>query len=387
METVIDRRPDLAVLSFGLLLTYVAAFQMFKLPAALPVMIAEYGYERAVAGAFMSVYAVAGLLLSIPVGRWIQQGHPKPVIYAGLAAMLTGNALCLHRPDSSAMMLLGRGLEGVAYTVMGVAGPVLVNGQAPPGRYPMVISLLSLWIPIGQVAAVLVYAAMPDEVGWHGVWWAGSLLTMGTLIWCAVIRLPGVDVPPMPTRHLSQGEGNPAAGKRPASERFLLFAVTLVFLLWTGQYYAYMTWLPQYLVEVHGFSLSASNAGYLAPVLVIVVFNIATGFLLRMGVRIGVLFSVGASLQAVAWWMIPWTDTPVYGLLSLLIYGAAAGISPTCLFGMTGMVAARSGSTAAGFGLVMSGRNIGVLAGPILIGYLFTLSGTWNGVSPVFAAI
>ena len=352
---------------------------MFKLPPTLPVMMATFPYDRVVAGAFMSIYAVAGLLLSIPVGRWIRTGQVRAVIWFGLVSMLAGNILCLVKPSSESILLCGRLLEGVSYTVMGVVGPVIINGQAPPHRYPLVISLLSLWIPVGQVTAALVNAVLMDWFGWQGVWWSGTVFTVITMIWAMRIRLPEANTPVT-----VGGRTGPRLSRQ---EWVALVTVTAVFMLWTGQYYAYMTWLPQYLVERHGWTLSASVLGYLTPVCIIIVVNLITGALLRAGVRIGSLFAFGATLQAITWWLIPLTDAPVWGLVSLGMYGIAAGISPTCLFGMTGLIAGRSGATATGFGFAMSGRNIGVLFGPILIGYLFNQLGSWNGVSPVFAVL
>ena len=327
----------------------------------------------------MSIYAVAGLLLSIPVGRSIRTGQVKAAILFGLIAMLMGNLLCLIDPSSEWLFLCGRLLEGVSYTIMGVVGPVIINRQAPPQRYPLVISLLSLWIPVGQIAAALINAALIGSFGWQGVWWSGVVFTLATLLWASRIRLPEFTSPVM-----DPGRSGNALFRQ---EWVALITVTAVFMLWTGQYYAYMTWLPQYLIERHGLTLSASILGYLAPVFVIVVVNLLTGALLRAGVRIGSLFAFGATLQAITWWLTPLTDSPVWGLMSLVAYGIAAGISPTCLFGMAGLIVGRSGATATGWGFVMSGRNVGVLFGPILIGYLFNHLGSWNGVSPVFGLL
>ena len=66
---------DWAGVALGLAVASLAAFQMLKLAPALPVMIADYGYSRVLAGAMMSVYAVAALLLSLAT-------------LAGLAAVL-----------------------------------------------------------------------------------------------------------------------------------------------------------------------------------------------------------------------------------------------------------------------------------------------------------
>ncbi len=55
--------PTRAGIAFGLAVAAFAAFQQFKLPVVLPVLLERYGYDRVIAGGFMSVFAISGLLL------------------------------------------------------------------------------------------------------------------------------------------------------------------------------------------------------------------------------------------------------------------------------------------------------------------------------------
>jgi len=48
-------------------------------------------------------------------------------------------------------VLAARGLEGVAFAVLAICGPVLANRKAPPGYLPVVAGLTAAWIPIGQL--------------------------------------------------------------------------------------------------------------------------------------------------------------------------------------------------------------------------------------------
>ncbi|MDX1402613.1 MAG: hypothetical protein R3245_11880, partial [Kiloniellales bacterium] len=62
-------KSNVAAIVFGLSLAAFAAFQQFKLPVVLPVLLEHYNYDRTLAGAFMSVYALVGLLVSVFLGR------------------------------------------------------------------------------------------------------------------------------------------------------------------------------------------------------------------------------------------------------------------------------------------------------------------------------
>jgi hypothetical protein len=75
-----------------------------------------------------------------------------------------------------------------------------------------------------------------------------------------------------------------AHGRISPRQRSELIAAASIFLLWSMQYFAYMTWLPQYLVEVMGLDNMGATAAYALPVTVLLGFNILTGFLLGVGV-------------------------------------------------------------------------------------------------------
>ncbi|MBT3401385.1 MAG: hypothetical protein HN420_15515, partial [Rhodospirillaceae bacterium] len=50
--------------SYGIVLGFVAAYFQFKVPPVLPVMFDIYGYNTIVAAGFMSIFAIAGMLIS-----------------------------------------------------------------------------------------------------------------------------------------------------------------------------------------------------------------------------------------------------------------------------------------------------------------------------------
>ena len=132
------------------------------------------------------------------------------------------------------------------------------------------------------------------------------------------------------------------------------------------QYFAYMTWLPQYLVEVMGLDNMGATAAYALPVTVLLGFNILTGFLLGAGVPLAALLLSALLSQAAVWWLIPYCQSIGAGTALLVLYGIGAGITPTCLFALPGAIMGRAGAPTA-FGFIMTGRNIGVFLGPILL--------------------
>ena len=129
-----QRGNHISIILFGLAIAAFAAFQQFKLPVVLPVLLENYQYDRTLAGGFMSIYGFVGLLFSVKFGRLVSQiGTLKPIL-VGLGLFVAGNALGAIWPQFAWIMLLGRALEGIGFTVIALVGPVLANAHASPSN-------------------------------------------------------------------------------------------------------------------------------------------------------------------------------------------------------------------------------------------------------------
>jgi len=372
-------RTNWATVAFGLSLGWFAAFQMFKLPPVLPVLLEAYGYDLVLAGGFMSVYAVAGLLLSFGFGRRIERsGWHRPLLGA-LAVLACGNVVGLLWPQSGWVMLVARALEGVGFAVLAIIGPTLANRQAEARHLPIVIGATGAWIPVGQLVAVLLAPTALALQGWQSLW---GLSLLGCLLFAAwSLRIPKDSAAPE-TR--STDTHTPQTRRR--SRRILVLTAGL-FCLWAGQYFAFMTWLPEYLVAAHGLGLTAALAGYSLPVGLLILFNLVTGVLLRAGVSLGFLLVGSLALQVAVWWLSSLGLEGWGGLAALVVYGIGAGITPACLFAMPSRAAGQGRAAASAFGIIMTGRNVGVLFGPILLAEALRTSGSWALASPVFGTV
>ena len=160
----------------------------------------------------------------------------------------------------------------------------------------------------------------------------------------------------------------------------------IIFLLWSTQYFAYMTWLPQFLIEVHGLGPTAAIFGYALPVVLLIGFSLLTARGLRAGLPLAPLLTGALVLQAGIWLTMGWADSAASGLLSLVLYGVGIGITPVCLFGMPAAILGPMRSGPKAFAILMTGRNCGVLIGPILLPQLIVLTADWHAAGPVFSA-
>ena len=125
----------------------------------------------------------------------------------------------------------------------------------------------------------------------------------------------------------------------------------------------------------------------MVPAAVVIIFNIICGLMLRRGVPMFPLLAGALATQGILWLFIGAFDSTWSGIAALAIYGAAAGITPTCLFSLPNTIFGDRGGSGATFGIVMTGRNLGVLMGPIILPQLILATGAWDDVGAAFGAM
>ena len=371
------RRPTGLILGIGLM--YLAAYQIFKLPPVLPVLLESYQYHRTLAGGFMSVYAAVGLFLSVPLGRMVARNGPVLVIIISILFMIAGNSAGLTYASSGGAMLLARCLEGIGFAGFAIVGPVMANRCASRAMLPIVISLTAIWIPVGQLIAAGITPFILPHYDWVGLWWIG----IGGTVVLGIISIPVLQGMTS-NEHVAGTIGRETARSLSPTHRRRLIISASLFTVFSIQYLAFMTWLPQYLVEAQNMTPAESALGYMVPVAIVIPTSLLTGWMLGMGFKPEHLMIAGMILITIVWGLVPVVSQGMWGIVLMIVYGIGAGVTPTCLFAMPSTIVGPDGPTSDAFGIIMTGRSMGVLIGPMLLAWIFTVSGTWAYVAPVF---
>ena len=370
--------------SYGIVLGFVAAYFQFKVPPVLPVLLDDYSYDKFIAGGFMSIFAVAGMAISVRVGQAIRNHGAARYLAGAFSLMIVGSLLGLAVPESGTLMLVSRAIEGLGAAVLAVCMPAFANMNAGPRHLPVIIAFQATWIPVGQVSANLIAQPAVATGQWQPVWWAGIIATLAVAAWTfAIVRRGHIDLGSRSDQ--STGAVKVRDTTRP-ERRALLFAAVLFF-LWQAQFMAYFTWLPVYLVDVRGLTADSAVLINQIPVVVLLVFALATGLVLRAGVGAIPLLLIALSLQAASWLLVPIADSVVIGTISLVAWGIAAGITPTCLWALPSVLLGGHRADTHAFAVVLTGRYLGILAGPLIAVAVFRLTNDWLAVAYTFGAI
>ena len=166
-----------------------------------------------------------------------------------------------------------------------------------------------------------------------------------------------------------------------------MWLAAVLFFLWQAQFMGYFTWLPVYLVDVRGFSADGAVLTNQIPVVVLLIFAMIGGIILKTGLGVIKLLTIALSLQTLGWILIPFADNAVIVVASLIVWGIAAGLTPTSLWALPSTLLGghRAGTDA--FAVVLTGRYLGILAGPMIAAAVFEFTGNWITVAYTFVVI
>jgi len=369
--------------AFGLALSIFAAYQQLKLPPVLPILIGDYGFGHVLSGAFISIYAVMGLLLSLRLGNVMQHQGTAALLNAAFALFTVAAAIMMLWPEHGWLFLTARAMEGVAFAILAIAGPAICTANAGTRGLAIAAALIATWIPMGALIANLLAVGLVEWVGWRSLWAIGIAATAGMALWTATVRRN-------PTIRfgaaLLRQEAAVATGAVGHRARNMALAAAL-FTLWGVQMFAYLTWLPDYLVEDHGFTPRTSALLYAFAMAILAIFNLVAAPILRAGMPVPLLFIIAAGVQTVFWFLLPSLSPIAAAVSGLVIYAAAAGVAPTCLFALPATIYGIEQAGSHSFGVLMTGRNLGVLGGPLLSGALVHFTGSWDVVPPVLGVL
>jgi DHA1 family solute carrier family 18 vesicular amine transporter 1/2 len=161
-------RPRAAVAVVTLALA-VDMFLYGSLVPLLPVLPAVAGSAGA-AGLLFAAYAVAMLVATPVVGRWVDRSGPRAPLLAGLLALAAATALfaaVVEVPGGLglAVLLLARAAQGVAAAASWAAGLALIASTHPPERRGTVMGLALSAVGFGVLLGPAASGLLADAFG------------------------------------------------------------------------------------------------------------------------------------------------------------------------------------------------------------------------------
>ena len=154
-----------------------APLNMFKAPPVMPVLIEAFNLDLTTAGLLMSVFAITGMILSIPAGFILQRWGPKAAGLVALAALALGSTMGALA-NTAALLLASRLIEGVGMGIIAVVGPAAIAMWFPIEKRGVAMGLWATWVPAGSIIMYNTAPLLTTTFGWQAVWWASAGFTV-----------------------------------------------------------------------------------------------------------------------------------------------------------------------------------------------------------------
>ena len=293
-------------LSFGLSFPAVAP--------VMPLILAEYGISRGMAGLLTGSVILMMSAFAIPAGMLVGRVGLKKLI--GVGWFMAAAPALSFLADGFPALLAMRMMFGLSLAVILPAfGPLLMQWFRPR-ELPLINGLNLAMTAVGIALSTFITAPLAEAVGWRTVLSIyGAVALVGAFLWMGLAR---VQLPVQSGGRLSLGEMWSVLRDR--TTLLLAFADAGPF----AQYIALTTWLPTFYYEVHGMSLNAAGSAVGLVPLVGVAALIVAGVLSMRVVRrrpFLILSGVVGGLAGSATFLLA-GSAAIYPALLLLGFGA-----------------------------------------------------------------
>lgn len=348
------------------------AFNIGKVPVALPVLRQELGLTLVQAGWVSSMLTTVAVLLAVPMGMWVGRLGAVRLVLAGLLFTALASALTAVGGHGLAAVLLGRFVEGLGFMMVVVSAPALVSVAAQPQDRRFALSIWSAFMPAGAAIGMAAGPWLMPAHGWRSLWWAAAagLLLAAAAVWAQRAHYPG-------TRPASTQQSF-LAPVRQALGQPLPWLLAPCFGMWAVQHFALIVWMPTYLMEQR--SLTAVAAAWWTAIMLVanVPGNLLGGALIQRGLprsRQLMLGHLGTGLGALLY--------AAEGLPDGLRLAAAmwvsfiGGLIPSAVLSSTTVLARDPQQTGTLQGLYIQTTQLGQFIGTPLIAATVASAGSW----------
>lgn len=187
------------LLLFG---TAVAATQ-YKVPVIMPSIMDRFGMDAGSSSWLMSIFTFVGIVLAIPTGVLAKRFGPKNMLVAAAGIAAVGSLIGAFATDGM-LLIVSRGIEGVAFIFVTICGPLAVQRYVAPENIGSATGIWALWVCLGSVVGGVATPSLFAATGFTGVWIVYAVcVTVFVAAVAAFVRLP---------------EGDPALEAAPSDE-------------------------------------------------------------------------------------------------------------------------------------------------------------------------
>lgn len=172
----------IVMLLFG---TAVASSQ-YKVPVIMTQIVEQFGMTDSSASWLMSIFTFVGIVLAIPTGALAKKFGPKALLLVSAGVLLVGSLVGVVA-DSGTMLIVSRGIEGVAFIFVTICGPLAVQKYVAPEKIGSATGIWALWVCLGSVVGGVLTPTVSQLFGFVGVWMVYAIFAAVFAVLVAVV--------------------------------------------------------------------------------------------------------------------------------------------------------------------------------------------------------
>jgi MFS family permease len=355
----------------------IAAAYVGKLPPALPLLREEFQLSLVMAGWVNSVFNTLAVTTAVLFGIFAGRYGALRCCGAGLVAIMLGGLLGAAAPNA-AMLFASRILEGTGFIAVAVSVPALIVAASAPAQRNLTLGLWSSYLPFGSGLTILASPVLLGALGWRGFWLVIVLLTLACLValWRSSDNYPA-----------GTGAAPTFAGIMQALRQSGPWWLALAFACYALMYYAVAVWLPTFLVQERGASVTVSALLTALVIAFNVCGNLVGSWLVHRAVPRGHVISASFfAMAACATGVFAAALPDALRFVLCALYMLVGGVIPAAVLSGGHLYARNASQFSSIQGLIVQVAQLGPFAGPPLIAAVVSHAGNWEAALGVLLA-
>lgn len=367
-----NRWKILAVL-FVAQLTFALTFQ--SIPPILDVIMSSLGLSHGQGGALMSMYAVPGILISIPAGLFADYYGYRRVGLLSLFVTVLGT-LAVAVSNTFPLLAGGRMIAGIGGMTVAVLVPPALSQWFPARETGFAMGILNIGMPLGTILSFNIFSRLGQGWGWR----VPILVTTAVGVIAFTAMLISYPRSTALARKAAVGRISFLAAIRQVRQPVWLVAG--VWSAYNAGVLSYLTFAPDYYMSL---GMTPSYAGFIASLLMVgALLSPVVGYLIDKTDGMEMMM-VGGNMVVMVLLLvifhIGWNP-----LLLGLLLGMAGSFVPAPVYAIIPRLV-RPERRGLAFGIVSSCMNIGAALGPFFVGRYRDLTGSYYHSFLLMAAL
>lgn len=195
---------SLSVLAVGVTMAMV----QYKVPTIMIAIMEQYAMTASGGSWLMSIFTLMMAVTAIAIGELSVRMSPKRIIVFATCLIVLGSVMGALAPNGI-VLLVSRGIEGIALTAVTTCGPLVIQEGVAPGRIGTSMGIWGMWGSLGSAIAAFLTPLVFAFAGLTSLWlFYCALVVIATVIMCICVRDPfkkGSPVAPEDAVNASEG--------------------------------------------------------------------------------------------------------------------------------------------------------------------------------------